>query len=119
MTEPPSHPVPGEPPALAAAPRGNKNALKHGFYTREAIEERRRLRALLRRLARGSRGWGEADDASGNPSRRLMLAFGNLVGSPQESRHFNCVPRESVPDLKEKSAVLEEAEHWSLITLRN
>jgi hypothetical protein len=29
-------------------PRGNKNALKHGRYTREALEERRQLRALLR-----------------------------------------------------------------------
>jgi glucans biosynthesis protein len=34
--------------AGSGAPHGNKNALKHGRYTREAIEERRRLRALLR-----------------------------------------------------------------------
>jgi hypothetical protein len=27
----------------AAPPRGNKNALKHGLYTREAIEKRRQL----------------------------------------------------------------------------
>ena len=32
----------------SGAPPGNKNALKHGMYTREAIEERRQLRALLR-----------------------------------------------------------------------
>jgi hypothetical protein len=32
----------------SGAPRGNKNALKHGLYTREAIEERRKLRALMR-----------------------------------------------------------------------
>jgi len=32
----------------SGAPRGNKNALKTGGYTREAIEERRQLRALLR-----------------------------------------------------------------------
>jgi uncharacterized protein YjcR len=32
----------------SGAPRGNKNALKHGLYTREAIEERRQLRALMR-----------------------------------------------------------------------
>jgi hypothetical protein len=32
----------------SGAPRGNKNALKHGLYTREAVEERRRLRALVR-----------------------------------------------------------------------
>jgi uncharacterized protein YjcR len=34
--------------AGSGAPRGNKNALKHGRYTRKAIEERRQLRALLR-----------------------------------------------------------------------
>jgi uncharacterized protein YjcR len=34
--------------AGSGAPRGNKNALKHGQSTREAIEERRGLRALLR-----------------------------------------------------------------------
>jgi uncharacterized protein YjcR len=33
----------------SGAPRGNKNALKHGRFTREAIEERRRLRDLLRK----------------------------------------------------------------------
>jgi len=32
----------------SGAPRGNKNALKHGRYTREVIKERRQLRALLR-----------------------------------------------------------------------
>jgi hypothetical protein len=31
------------------APAGNKNALKHGRYTRETIEQRRQLQALLRR----------------------------------------------------------------------
>lgn len=34
------------------APRGNSNAVKHGLYTREAIEERRQLRALLRQSRR-------------------------------------------------------------------
>jgi len=32
----------------SGAPPGNKNALKHGLYTREAIEERRHWRALMR-----------------------------------------------------------------------
>jgi uncharacterized protein YjcR len=31
------------------APRGNSNALKHGFYTAEAIAERRYVRMLLKR----------------------------------------------------------------------
>ena len=30
------------------APKGNKNAYKHGRYTSEAIEERRILRAMLK-----------------------------------------------------------------------
>ncbi len=30
------------------APRGNQNALKHGFYTKQAIEERKTLRQLIR-----------------------------------------------------------------------
>jgi glucans biosynthesis protein len=32
----------------SGAPRGNRNALKHGRHTRNVIEERRQLRALLR-----------------------------------------------------------------------
>ena len=31
----------------SGAPRGNKNAMKHGRYTRTALEERRYLRKLL------------------------------------------------------------------------
>jgi len=30
------------------APKGNKNALKHGYYTADAIAERRMIRALLK-----------------------------------------------------------------------
>jgi hypothetical protein len=36
----------------SGAPPGNKNALKHGLYTREAIEERRHWRALMRQSRR-------------------------------------------------------------------
>ena len=35
----------------SGAPAGNRNALKHGSYSREAIEVRRRMRALLRETA--------------------------------------------------------------------
>jgi len=31
----------------SGAPKGNKNAFKHGLYTRQALEERRRLSKLL------------------------------------------------------------------------
>ncbi len=31
----------------SGAPKGNKNALKHGLYTREVLEERRRIRNLM------------------------------------------------------------------------
>lgn len=32
----------------SGAPKGNQNALKHGWYTKAAIEERKRLRKLIR-----------------------------------------------------------------------
>jgi len=32
----------------SGAPRGNKNAVKHGLYTKAAIDERRQVRALVR-----------------------------------------------------------------------
>ena len=32
----------------SGAPLGNQNALKHGLYTKEAIEERRKLSGLLK-----------------------------------------------------------------------
>ena len=31
----------------SGAPKGNKNALKHGLYISESLEERRRLRKLV------------------------------------------------------------------------
>ncbi|MFI8667218.1 HGGxSTG domain-containing protein [Qipengyuania sp. NPDC077410] len=31
----------------SGAPKSNRNAIKHGFFTREAIDERRDLRKLL------------------------------------------------------------------------
>lgn len=34
----------------SGAPRGNQNALKHGIYTKEAIEERRQLREMIRKM---------------------------------------------------------------------
>jgi uncharacterized protein YjcR len=33
--------------AGSGAPKANRNARKHGLFTRDAIEERRRMRALL------------------------------------------------------------------------
>ena len=32
----------------SGAPRGNQNALKHGGYTRDAVDKRREVNALLR-----------------------------------------------------------------------
>jgi uncharacterized protein YjcR len=34
------------------APRGNKNAYKHGRYTAESVKERREVAALLRTIRR-------------------------------------------------------------------
>jgi len=42
--------------AGSGAPRANRNARKHGLFTRDAIEERRRIREVLgeaRRLLEG------------------------------------------------------------------
>src|SRR5256885_1152446 len=42
------------------APKGNKNALKHGLYTAEAIARRREISALMRAmkaLARNNCAW--------------------------------------------------------------
>ncbi len=39
----------GGAPGSGAQP-GNRNARKHGFYTKQAIAERRRLRALIRAM---------------------------------------------------------------------
>ena len=39
----------GGAPGSGAQP-GNANARKHGFYTKQAIAERRRLRALIRAM---------------------------------------------------------------------
>jgi len=33
----------------SGAPKGNRNALKHGLHTAEAREMKRRIRALIRR----------------------------------------------------------------------
>jgi uncharacterized protein YjcR len=32
----------------SGAPKGNQNALKHGRYTKKAIEDRKELRKLIR-----------------------------------------------------------------------
>ena len=44
-------PCPADPAArpAARAPKGNRNALRHGRYTAEAIAMRREMGALLRR----------------------------------------------------------------------
>jgi hypothetical protein len=34
--------------ARSGAPRGNKNALKHGYYAAEAVEQRKTVSELLR-----------------------------------------------------------------------
>jgi uncharacterized protein YjcR len=41
----------------SGAPRGNKNALKHGLYTRQALDERQQI-GDARKLARDIEGSG-------------------------------------------------------------
>ena len=42
----------------SGAPRGNKNALKHGAYTRAALERRAHTRGLLRDARKLLKGLG-------------------------------------------------------------
>lgn len=38
--------------ASTGAPKGNKNALKHGYYTEEAITQRRQIASLIRQSSK-------------------------------------------------------------------
>jgi len=51
MSEIPSEPTPPQAPQKrrAGAPKGNRNAFKHGRYSAEVLDLRRRIRAFLRR----------------------------------------------------------------------
>jgi hypothetical protein len=42
----------------SGAPRGNRNAFKHGLYSREAIELRRRIHDVVRRARQLARAIG-------------------------------------------------------------
>lgn len=57
MAEPTPPPIPAK--RRAGAPRGNRNAFKHGFYSAEVLDLRRRVRAFCRRanaaIAAGNR----------------------------------------------------------------
>ena len=50
------------------APKGNRNAWKHGRYSAEAIAERRRFRALLRELKEGLEEVRELADSAACPT---------------------------------------------------
>lgn len=43
----------------SGAPKGNRNALKHGLYTREAIAERKALSQLMREMREALQELGE------------------------------------------------------------
>ena len=62
----------------SGAPRGNKNALKHGAYTREAIERRRGIREFIQK----------SRDLVSKMSEVLLLAW--LIGllHPLSSNYF-------------------------------
>jgi uncharacterized protein YjcR len=48
--------------AGSGAPKGNKNALKHGRYTREAIEFRKALSALMQDARKLTQRLGESTE---------------------------------------------------------
>ena len=43
----------------SGAPQGNKNALKHGAYTREALQRRAQMRTLIQEARQALKGLGE------------------------------------------------------------
>jgi hypothetical protein len=51
----------------SGAPRKNKNALKSGFYTREEIEQRRRIQDLIRQSREFLSEISEIDEALNTP----------------------------------------------------
>ena len=50
----------------SGAPRGNKNALKDGLYTREALEDRRQMREMLRQARSHIQEMGRSARRRGN-----------------------------------------------------
>ena len=69
-------PLPDARRCAAGAPRGNKNALKHGRFTREAIAERRLVRSLLQE----SRALIAEDPIVAARSRRLASGRAQAPG---------------------------------------
>ena len=65
----------------SGAPDGNSNALKHGYFTSEAIEERQLVRTVLQ----------EAEDLL-----RKLLARSDTICSPDEAKP-DAVRREQIP----------------------
>lgn len=45
----------------SGAPRGNQNALKHGRYRREAVEERFRLHDLMKTISETLKSLNDAE----------------------------------------------------------
>ncbi|MGL3213388.1 HGGxSTG domain-containing protein [Bradyrhizobium sp. BR 1433] len=56
----------------SGAPRANRNARKHGLFTREAIAERRQIRALLGDVRRMLEGMKRLRFANGRAPQRPM-----------------------------------------------
>jgi glucans biosynthesis protein len=44
--------------AGSGAPKGNKNALKHGLFTKEAIQRRKKFRDFLQEALKLARDFG-------------------------------------------------------------
>ena len=74
----------------SGAPIGNKNALRHGHYTTEAIAERRALAAVIR-LSRATLA-----DLGRHPQEVSERQWGRRVGV-QKSRRNNPVHSRIIP----------------------
>jgi hypothetical protein len=83
--------------AGSGAPRGNKNALKHGRFTREAIAERRLVRSLLQESRALIRTSGRRRPAISRAQSQSFLRclLRNLTPGPPPFSSMNSTPAAS------------------------
>lgn len=64
--------------AGSGAPKGNQNALKHGLYTRDAIEDRKAIQNLLREAREFIDGLN--GPSLGEPALKIFSSGGGVRG---------------------------------------
>ena len=75
----------------SGAPRGNRNAVKHGLYTRDALAQRRAVNRLLRDGARLIAGIGNKTGPA--PSRQRRRPASGLASLRRGERRTGAAHR--------------------------